>query len=64
MLEYITVEEIVAAVSPSLGLIQLQDQPSSSIEKFIAVRRLGGRPITVIDSETEFDKRIEAYFSN
>ena len=64
ILEDITAEEMVAAVLPSLELISLQDQPLSSIEKFAAVRRLGGRPITVINSEAEFDERIKAYFSN
>ena len=63
VLEGITAE-MVAVVLPSLELIFLEDQPSSSIEKFDSARRVSGRPITVVHSEEEFDKRLEAYFSN
>ena len=63
VLESITAE-MVAVVLPSLELISLEDQPSSSIETFDAARRVSGCPITVVHSEEEFDKRLEAYFSN
>ncbi|KAH8983334.1 hypothetical protein EDB86DRAFT_2967587 [Lactarius hatsudake] len=53
--------ETVDEVLPSLDLIYLADQPTSSIEKFVAARRLSGRPVTVIETETEFDERLESY---
>jgi len=59
-LEDITVE-MVAEVLPSLDLIHVGSQPAPSIEKFIAVRRLSGRPVTVIDSRTEFKERLKDY---
>jgi hypothetical protein len=63
VLESITAD-MVDVVLPSLELISLEDQPSSSIEKFDAARRVTGHPITVVHSEEEFDKRLKAYFSN
>ncbi|KAH9037531.1 hypothetical protein EDB84DRAFT_1675637 [Lactarius hengduanensis] len=53
--------ETVDEVLLSLDLIYLVDQPTSSIEKFVAARRLSGRPVTVIETETEFDERLESY---
>lgn len=44
-------------VLPSLDLICLADEPVSSATKFVAARRLSGRPVTVVDTETEFDKK-------
>ena len=54
---------MVAEVLPVLDLIYLDDQPVSSIEKFLTARRLSGRPVTKIDTEAEFDERIESYVS-
>jgi len=54
---------MVAEVLPSIDLIRLVGQPASSIEKFVAGRRLSGRPVTVIDSETEFYERLKFYVS-
>ncbi len=48
-------EEIVTELLPSLESIRVVGQPASSIEKFVSVRRRSGRPVTVIDNETEFD---------
>jgi hypothetical protein len=56
-LEDITAE-MAAEVLPSLHLICLVGQPISSIEKFIAVRRLSGRPVTVVDTEMQYEKLI------
>ncbi len=58
-LEDITAE-MVAAVLPSLDSIYLSGQAASSVEKFVAVRRLSGRPVTVIDTETEFNERLKS----
>ena len=48
--------ETVAEVLPFLDLICLEDQPISSIEKFefFAARRRSHRPITVVNTRTEF----------
>ncbi len=55
--------EMVAEVLPSLDLIRIVGQPASSIEKFVAVRRLSGCPVTVIDTETEFYEKLKSYVS-
>jgi len=57
------IEAMVTEVFPSLDLIYLEYQPASSIKNFIAVRQLSGRPVTVIDAESEFDERLESYAS-
>ncbi|KAH9172900.1 WD40-repeat-containing domain protein [Lactarius sanguifluus] len=51
---------MVTAVLPSLDSIYLSGQPASSVGKFVAVRRLSGRPVTVIDTETVFDERLKS----
>ncbi len=53
--------EMVAEVLPSLDLIYLPGQPASSIEEFVAARRLCGRPVTVIDTEKVFYDRLKSY---
>jgi len=55
-----TTGEIVAKALSSLDLICLEEQPSSSIEKFFAFRQLSGRPVTIVDTEAEFDQRLES----
>jgi hypothetical protein len=52
---------MVDEVLPSLNLILVAGQPASSIERFIAARRLSGHPVIVIDRESEFDERLEMY---
>ena len=63
-LEDITVEMATEVLS-TLDLIYLEaprrPQPASSVEKFVAVRRLSGRPVTVVDTKTEFHERLESY---
>jgi hypothetical protein len=57
--------EMVAEVLPSLDLISLEDQPASSIKKFVAVRQLSGRPVTFAGTtgSWDFDRRLESYVS-
>jgi hypothetical protein len=62
-LEDITTE-MVTEMLPSLELIYIGGQPVSSIKKFIAVRRLSGRPVTVIGTRMVFDERLKSYISN
>ncbi|KAH9159300.1 hypothetical protein EDB89DRAFT_2237094 [Lactarius sanguifluus] len=54
-LEDITAET-VTEVLPSLDSICIEDQPASSIEKFVTARRVSGRPVTVVDTEMELLK--------
>ena len=60
----ITTSMMAAEVMPSLGLIYLEGQPSPSVEKFLAARRLVGRPVTVVNTATEFDQRLKNYVPN
>ena len=62
-LEDITTAEMVDEVLPSLDLIRVVGQPASSVKKFTATRQLSGHPVTVIETETEFDERLESYVS-
>ena len=52
---------MVTEVLPALDLLCLQDQPASSVDKFIALRRDSGHPVTIINARREFDDRLEAY---
>ncbi len=54
---------MVTEVLPSLDLIHLGGQPASSAERFVAARRLSDRPVTVINTITEFDERLKSYVS-
>jgi hypothetical protein len=55
--------ELVAEVLPSLNLIYLEGHPASSVKKFVAARQLAGRPVTVLETESDFDERHESYYS-
>ena len=41
-------EEMRTEVLPALTSLSLEDQPTKSVEKFLAVRRLSGRPVTYV----------------
>jgi hypothetical protein len=56
-------EEMDADVLPVLDLIHIGDQPVSCIEKFLAARRLSGRPVTIVETRAEFNERVESYVS-
>ena len=62
-LEDITAKMVVD-VLPSLDFIYLVDKPASYIEKFSAVRRLSGHPVTVISTEKEYYERFQSYISD
>ncbi|KAI9435977.1 hypothetical protein H4582DRAFT_2100059 [Lactarius indigo] len=53
--------EMAAEVLPVLDLIYLDDQPVTSVEKFLTARRISGRPVTIADTEAEFDERMRTY---
>ncbi|KAH9169972.1 hypothetical protein EDB89DRAFT_2072449 [Lactarius sanguifluus] len=46
---------------PSLDLLCLEDQPISSVDQFVTVRRDSGHPVTVINAKKEFEKRLKTY---
>ena len=52
--------DMAAEVLPSIDLICLEGQPASSVGKFVAARQLSGRPVTVVDTKTEFNSRLES----
>ena len=52
---------MVIEVLPVLDLIYLDSQPVSSVENFLAARRLSGRPVAIVDTEVEFDERVKSY---
>ena len=56
-------EEMIAEVLPSLDLIFLAGQRASSIERFITARQLSGFSVTVVDTITDFDERLESYIT-
>ena len=56
-------EHMDAGTLPSLDLLFLAGQPPSFVEKFVAARKFSGRPVTVVDTETEFDERVKSYIS-
>ena len=39
----------------------LERQPVPSIEKLVSARQLAGRPVTIINTEEEFDRRLLSY---
>ena len=46
---------------PFLDLIYLAGQPVSSVEKFVAARRLSDRPVTIVETQTEFDEKLDSH---
>jgi hypothetical protein len=62
-LQDITEETQVTGLSASLELIFLQDKPASSIENFVALRKRSGHVVTVVNTQTEFDERLESYIT-
>ena len=52
--------DMVAEVLPSLALVRLEGRPASSLQKFVAVRQLSGRPVSVVPTYAGFDLRRES----
>ncbi len=53
---------MITEVLPVLDLLLLQDKPLTSVKKFIGVRRDSGRPVTIVNMGSEFE-RLESYLS-
>ena len=61
-LEYVT-EEMVPVVLPALHSLCLQDEPLTSVERFVEARWLTGRAITIADAPAAFFERLESLWS-
>lgn len=59
----LALEHMVPGELPSLDLILLAGQLASSVQRFINARNVSGYPVTVADTEWEFDKRLKSYVS-
>ncbi|KAH8999918.1 hypothetical protein EDB86DRAFT_3101529 [Lactarius hatsudake] len=49
--------DMVVEILPSLYSLSLEDEPLTSVERFVEVRRLSGRPVTIVN---EFFERLES----
>ena len=45
-------------ILPALDMLCLEDQPVSSFDNFVAVRRDAGLPVTVVTTRSEFEERV------
>ncbi len=59
-------DEMVAEVLPALHLVLLDDnydnvKPVGSTEKFLSLRQLSGRPVTIVNTRDEFFERLNAH---
>ena len=43
---------------PSLDLLYLEGQPESSVEEFVTARQLSDRPVTIVETKTEFYRHL------
>ena len=56
---------MVTEMLPYLDLICLEAQPvPSAVDKFITVRRAAGRPLTVVDTKSEFDEILKSSYTS
>ncbi|KAI9452118.1 hypothetical protein BJY52DRAFT_1190522 [Lactarius psammicola] len=53
-------EEMVAEILPALRSLCLEEEPLTSVERFVEVRRFSCRPITVVNAPGEFSERLES----
>ncbi|KAH9013169.1 hypothetical protein EDB83DRAFT_2444028 [Lactarius deliciosus] len=52
-------EDMVTEVLPTLELLLLDDD-DNKLERFLSLRQLSGRPVTVVDTQDEFIERLNA----
>ena len=60
-LEVIADGMMATEVLPALDILCLEGQSVSSVDKFVAARRDSGLPMTIVNTETEFEERLESY---
>jgi hypothetical protein len=56
-------EVMATEVLPALDMLCLEDQPVSSVHKFITARSESGRPVTTVDSRREYEERQTSYLN-
>jgi hypothetical protein len=56
-------EAMTTEVFPALDMLCLEDQPVSSVQKFITARSESGRPVTTVDSRREYEERQTSYLN-
>ncbi|KAH9028379.1 hypothetical protein EDB85DRAFT_1613732 [Lactarius pseudohatsudake] len=56
-------EEMVTEVLPALELLLL-DRDDNKLEGFLSLRRLSGRPVTIVNTQDEFVERLNARWEN
>jgi hypothetical protein len=56
-------EVMVTELLPALDILCLEDQPVSSVHKFITARSESGLPVTTVDSRREFEERLMSYLN-
>ena len=54
--------EMVVEVLPLVDLIFLEGLPASCITNFLKARQLSDLPVTIIDTQAEFNERVKSYF--
>ena len=57
-----TTGDMVVEVLPVVDLIFLDDRPTSCITNFLMARQLSGLPVTIVDTQAEFNERVKSYF--
>lgn len=53
--------DAVTEVLPAVDLIYLCGKPVPRVETFLAARLLSGQPVTIVDTQAEFDERVKSY---
>ncbi|KAH9020977.1 hypothetical protein EDB84DRAFT_1565473 [Lactarius hengduanensis] len=53
-------EDMVTEVLPALQLLLLDDD-DNKLERFLSLRRLSGRPVTIVNTQDEFVERLNSY---
>jgi hypothetical protein len=54
MLDDLT-NEMVSEVLPALHFLNVDGRTTTSVQEFIAARQLSGRPVTIVETQEEFE---------
>ena len=53
--------EMITQVLPALKLLYFGDQPTPSLDRFLAARRDSGHPVTIVQTKEEFEDKLKSY---
>ena len=53
--------ETITQVLPALKLLYFGDQPTPSLDRFLAARRDSGHPVTFVQTKEEFEEKLKSY---